>query len=71
MKIGKAGNGNKIHAVSEFTRMSDNAYITTIICGAQQFNGSGNGQLNKLQNYDATKISCKKCLKLIKEGRVY
>lgn len=66
-KIGKAGNGDKIHIVSVFTRPSDGLVISSIFCGAQQFNGSGNGQLNGMSDFDQTKVTCKKCLKRSKK----
>lgn len=63
LKIGKAGNGTKTHVVSVFTRPDDGTTVSIIVCGAEQFNGSGNGSLNRLQDLDLTKVSCKRCLK--------
>jgi len=67
MKIGRAGNGNKIHVVSEFIRPADGMLILGIYCGAQQFNGSGNGQLRRVSEYDRSKVTCKNCIKRIEE----
>lgn len=63
LKMGKAGNGDKIHIVSIFIRPSDSLEIAIILCGAQQFNGSGNGSLNRMADLDQTKVTCKRCLK--------
>lgn len=62
MKIGKAGRGTQIHIVEEFIR-DDKSVITYISCGAQQFNGSGNGRLSRVYNFDLSKVTCKRCLK--------
>jgi hypothetical protein len=62
-KMGKSGSGTKMHVVDVFTRQDDGTVINTILCGAQQFNGSGNGHLNALRDMDLTKITCKRCLK--------
>lgn len=68
LKMGKAGNGSKIHVVDVFTRPSDGLIINSIYCGAQQFNGSGNGSLNRMAELDLAKVSCKRCLKRHSEG---
>jgi hypothetical protein len=62
-KIGKAGSGSKVHIVSVFVRPSDGLVIESIFCGAQQFNGSGNGKLNRTSEFDIQKVTCKRCLK--------
>lgn len=62
-KIGKAGSGKAIHIVDVTVRQEDGAVIFGIYCGAQRFNGTGNGHLNRLRDFDATKVTCKKCLK--------
>lgn len=68
-KIGKAGNGSKVHVVSVFTRLSDGSVFESIFCGAQQFNGTGNGSLRGSREFDLTKVTCARCLKnLAKAG---
>lgn len=68
-RIGKAGSGDKIHVVSMFQR-AEGDVIESIYCGAQQFNGTGNGQLRRSYPFDATKITCKRCLKRLSERKV-
>lgn len=63
LKMGKAGSGTKIHVVDVFIRPVDGLVINSIYCGAQQFNGTGNGHLNRLQDLDTSKVTCKRCLK--------
>jgi hypothetical protein len=61
-KMARAGSGGKTHLVHTGTNVSGIDFAI-ILCGSQQFNGSGNGQLNRLQDLDLTKITCKRCLK--------
>ncbi len=61
-KIGRAGSGEKVHVVSVSVRHSDGAVIESIYCGAQQFNGSGNGHLSRTAPFDQSKVTCKRCL---------
>ena len=68
LKIGKAGSGSKVHIVSVFIRPIDGAVIQSIFCGAQQFNGSGNGSLSRVNDFDQTKVTCKRCLKNLNRG---
>lgn len=62
-KIGKAGSGKMVHIVDVTVRQDDGAVLYGIYCGAQQFNGTGNGHLNRLSDFDSSKVTCKKCLK--------
>lgn len=64
-KIGRAGSGDKIHIVSVIVRPSDGETFESIFCGAQQFNGSGHGHLSRSAEFDANKVTCKKCLKML------
>lgn len=69
-KNGKAGSGTKIHVVSVFTRPSDGLVIESILCGSQQFNGTGKGSLNRTSTYNPDTVNCKKCIKQLLEKRV-
>jgi len=67
-KIGKAGNGEKVHIVDVYTNPHDTSVIMGIYCGSQQFNGTGNGTLRRVSEFVAEKVTCKKCLKKHKEA---
>ena len=64
-KMGKAGNGTKVHAIYTGINVSDIAYAGAE-CGADFSNGSNVGQLNNLRDLDVTKVTCKKCIKRLK-----
>ena len=61
LKIGRAGNGSKIHVVSVLYR-DDGLVIPGIYCGAQPMNGSGFGSVRKISEFDMSKVTCLKCL---------
>lgn len=61
-KIGKAGKGNKVHIILTGTNVSGVDYAI-VSCGAEHFNGSGFGQSRITDNFDMSKVTCKKCLK--------
>lgn len=68
LKLGKAGRGEAIHVVNIFERPSDGLIIEGIYCGAMTSNGSGYGRPNRLRDFDESKVTCKKCLKRLKEN---
>ena len=69
MKIGHAGRGRKVHVVNVFHHAEGHT-VLGIYCGSQQFNGSGNGglRMDSLREFDLSKVTCKKCLKILNDG---
>lgn len=60
-KMGRAGNGDKIHLIYNGVNISGIEYFG-IECGADFSNGSGHGALSRVFELDLSKVTCKRCI---------